>query len=164
VSNLPLRKEPVVNTLTRTVAVSLAALSLTAAFVPAMAQGRYGGHGGGHSWQGQRHWAPGLFWGGVGIGIGLGSYYYSPWYPGYVVVERPPAAYYDAPAVPREPAAAPAPDPIIYPRNAQSPAQTEADRQDCNRWATTQPRAMADASVFHRAALACMEGRGYTVR
>jgi hypothetical protein len=28
----------------------------------------------------------------------------------------------------------------------------------------TQPKAMADASVFHRATLACMEGRGYTLR
>jgi len=26
------------------------------------------------------------------------------------------------------------------------------------------PRAMADASVFQRATLACMDGRGYTAR
>ena len=26
---------------------------------------------------------------------------------------------------------------IIYPRSGQSAAQTEADRQECNRWATT---------------------------
>ena len=39
-----------------------------------------------------------------------------------------------------------------------------ADRRECNRWATTQPGAMADASIFQRATLACMEGRGYTVK
>lgn len=147
------------NTLNRILSVSLVALVLIGS-ASAMAQGRHGGHWRGH----HGSWGPGLFWGGVGIGIGLGSYYYRPWYPGYVVVQPPPVAYYDAPAFPREPVVAPAPDPIIYPGNGQSAAQTEADRQDCNRWATTQPRAMADANIFHRATLACMEGRGYTVR
>ena len=60
--------------------------------------------------------------------------------------------------------APPKPDPIIYPRNGQSASQTEADRQECNRWATTQPSAMNEASVFNRAVDACMDGRGYTVR
>jgi alkanesulfonate monooxygenase SsuD/methylene tetrahydromethanopterin reductase-like flavin-dependent oxidoreductase (luciferase family) len=66
--------------------------------------------------------------------------------------------------VPPAPPPKPAPDPIIYPRGGQSPEQTEADRQACNRWATTQPSAMADASVFQRAMAACLDGRGYTVR
>ena len=48
--------------------------------------------------------------------------------------------------------------------HGQTAAQTEADRQDCNRWATTQRDAMSDAGIFHRASLACLEGRGYTVR
>jgi hypothetical protein len=126
-------------------------------------QGRHGDHSGGHSWHGHRHCCPGPFWGSVGIGIGLGGYYDGgPWYPGDVLVESPPGVYYET--LPIEPAPTPAPDPIIYPRNGQSPAQTEADRQDCNRWAATQPSARARASVFHRATLACMEGRGYTVR
>ena len=56
------------------------------------------------------------------------------------------------------------PEPIFYPRQGQSAAQVEADRQECNRWATTQPAAMADASVFHRATLACMDAHGYTAR
>ena len=56
------------------------------------------------------------------------------------------------------------PEPIIYPRNGQSPEQTEADRQECNRWATTQPAALNDAQVFQRAVAACLDGRGYTVR
>jgi hypothetical protein len=53
---------------------------------------------------------------------------------------------------------------VIYPRQGQSSAQTEADRRDCNRWATTQPAAVADAAVFHRAVEACMDGRGYTLK
>ena len=57
-----------------------------------------------------------------------------------------------------------APEPIFYPRNGQSAEQTETDRRDCNRWATTQRGAMGDASIFQRATFACMEGRGYTVR
>ena len=77
---------------------------------------------------------------------------------GYVVVAAPPGA--DAAAA----TAPPAPDPIFYPRSGQSAAQLEADRRDCNTWATTQPNAMADAKVFQRATEACMDGRGYTVR
>ncbi len=165
-------------TLTATLATLTAAM-LALAPLPADAQGRHGGyrHGGGA--YGHGYWGPGPFWGGVGLGlgIGLGSYYYGapgyPVYPGYVLVEPPPV-YYPVPAPPTPPAAAAAPttapaaltstEPVIYPRNGQSPAQTEADRQACNRWATTQQAAMADASVFNRATAACMDGRGYTLR
>ncbi|OWQ86294.1 hypothetical protein CDN99_20905 [Roseateles aquatilis] len=80
--------------------------------------------------------------------------------PGYVVVAPPPGADAAQPA----PVAPPRPDPIIYPRNGQSPEQTEADRQTCNRWATTQPSAMNDAGIFNRAVEACMDGRGYSMR
>lgn len=80
--------------------------------------------------------------------------------PGYVVATPPPAAEV-APAPVQAPSK---PDPIIYPRNGQSAQQLEADRQDCNRWATTQPAAMQDGSVFNRAVEACMDGRGYTMR
>jgi hypothetical protein len=109
------------------------------------------------------------FW--VGGGPYYGSYYAPYVYPGVVyappvVVERygvvvPPQAS-DKP----EPVASArsAPDPIIYPRNGQSAEQTESDRRECNRWATTQREAMNDASVFKRAVEACMDGRGYTLR
>ena len=82
---------------------------------------------------------------------------------GYVVVAPPPGVDTTQTAPPPAPAPV-APDPIFYPRNNQSAAQTEADRRDCNAWATTQPNAMADAKVFQRATEACMDGRGYTVR
>ena len=92
-----------------------------------------------------------------------GVYYAPAGYEGYRVVAPPPGSE-EAERAPDLPAAKPAPDPVIYPRNGQSAQQTEADRQDCNRWATTQPSAMADASVFHRAVLACMDGRGYSLK
>ena len=86
--------------------------------------------------------------------------YYTPAPGGYVVAEPPP----ESDTVQAQPSPPPEPEPIIYPRNAQSPQQTEADRQECNRWATTQPNAMADPEVFQRAVAACMDGRGYTLR
>ena len=165
------------------------ALGMGAALTDAQAYGGHrGGHGGGH----HHRSGGGPGWGGVvlgtGIGFGLGwlssqrvygptVYSTTPAYgwvePAPVVVYRqPPVIYRDAPVyreVPpmveyREPVAPPRPDPIIYPRSGQGPEQTEADRQACNRWATTQRNAMADASVFNRATEACMDARGYTLR
>ncbi len=146
--------------LTRTLIPLLASSVLALAAAPADAHGR-----GGYSYRG-----PGPFWGGVAVGVGIGfssPYYYGrPWYPGYVVVEPAPVYIRESQPVPAvaEPAAKAAPDPIFYPRNAQSAEQTEADRIECNRWAATQPSAMRDASVFQRATYACMEGRGYVVK
>ena len=103
----------------------------------------------------------------VSLTLGGSPYYYAngAYYTnapgGYVVVAPPPQA---EAAQPVQSFAPPKPDPIIYPRNGQTAAQTEADRQECNRWATTQPSAMNEASVFNRAVDACMDGRGYTVR
>ncbi len=103
------------------------------------------------------------------VWIGGMAYYYANgvYYaaaPGGYAVVAPPAGAETAQPTPAAPPPKPAPDPIIYPRQGQSAQQTEADRQECNRWATTQPSAMADASVFQRAVAACMDGRGYTVR
>jgi len=141
----------------------------------------HGGYGGWHSgarWSYRSGWGWGwwdpLFPLAVGVGVGLAAapaYYYDS--PDYVVVNPAPTYYAPAPVYVNPPVtyvnppAAPAPrtaDPIFYPRNGQGAAQTEADRQDCNRWATTQPNAMNDASIFQRATFACMDGRGYTVR
>jgi hypothetical protein len=113
-----------------------------------------------------------LWIGGAPYYYANGVYYLAAPGQGYAVVAPPagadgaqpgPTAPF-APPAPPAPVAKPPPDPIVYPRNGQSAAQTEADRVDCNRWATTQPSAMADASVFQRAVAACMDGRGYTLR
>jgi len=102
----------------------------------------------------------------------VGPYAYAPdgWYDrGYlydaptVIVDPGPMTLVE-PAGQAVPRVARSPDPIFYPGKGQSAATTESDRRECNRWATTQNGAMADASIFQRATLACMEGRGYTVR
>jgi len=77
-----------------------------------------------------------------------------------VVEQQPPQPV----AVPLPPAPPARPDPVIYPRNGQTAQQLEADRQECNRWATTQAGALTDSSVFMRAVDACMDGRGYTTK
>ena len=135
--------------------------------------GGYGYRGGyyGHGYYGRGWWGPGAFIGGVGLGLGIGALAYPAYgpygYGGYyddapVVVSAP---TYVTPSTSQQSAAAPsAPNPIFYPRGGQSAAQTEADQRSCNQWATTQPGAMNDATVFQRAAMACMEGRNYTVR
>ncbi len=87
---------------------------------------------------------------------------------GYTVVDPPPGADSAEPAIVQAaPPAAPAPrsvDPIIYPRNGQSPQQTDADRAECNLWAGRQPHADSDISVFQRGFAACLDAHGYTVR
>lgn len=102
-----------------------------------------------------------LWIGGVPYYYANGAYYVVDG-PQYRVVQPPAGADDAKPAPVHTPRAAP--DPIIYPRNGQSAEQTEADRRECNRWATTQQDAMNDASIFKRAVEACMDGRGYTVR
>ncbi len=167
---------------TRSLATVVAGLALVfSAGLPfdASAQGRQGGPaaqphhvggGGGGHWRGRHHGHHrGHGWAGLALGLGLGALILSrPWEP----VERPTYVYpeppYPAPPPDYMAEARPVPprraDPVIYPNRGQSNQQLEADRQACNRWATTQRDAMADASVFHRATLACLEGRGYTVR
>jgi hypothetical protein len=157
-------------TLRRSLAIAAGALALACTGVQAAPGGWHGGgwHGGGY-YHGGWGWDP--LWG-VGLGVGLGVLATAPLYydqPNYVVVNPP--VYYPpqtvyvnpTPVAAAAPVAAPA-EPIFYPRAGQSSAQTEADRQACNRWATTQHNAMNDASVFQRATLACMDGRGYTAR
>jgi hypothetical protein len=183
-------------TFLNTLAATVAALVTIAAPVSADARGGPGGGSGWHHGGGAFHggswghhgggwhggfWGPGPFWGGLGIGLGIGAIgYYGAYggydgyygYPAYVVSDDPGYVAIDPPVVNNVvrssgqpvPAMSRAPDPIFYPKNGQSAAKTDADRQECNRWATTQAGAMSDASIFQRATFACMEGRGYTVR
>jgi hypothetical protein len=166
-------------TLRRSLAIAAGALALACGGAQAHGGYYHGGyhggyyHGGGHVvYRSGWGWDP--LWG-FGVGLGLAALAAPVYYDQPAVVYTsppvyyPPAPSYYAPApvyvTPAPAAAAPtAPEPIFYPRNGQSAAQTEADRRACNSWATTQPNAMNDASVFHRATLACMDGRGYTAR
>jgi hypothetical protein len=146
----------------------IAALALLATSAPAPAHGRRGGaaigwHHGHHAHHG--HWRSG-FWGGIGLGIGLWPYYGERWggYDGYGPVIVTPLPMAPDPRDIALPAAPSAPDPVFVARDGQDAARTESDRQACNRWVTTQSAALADAQVFHRMSLACMEGRGYSVQ
>jgi len=144
----------------RLLVLALAALALAATGAPAQARpgGVHAGARVGQHHHHHGHWHGG-FW--LGVGIGTAAWPYYGWAPGYVVVEPAPLVY-ERPVVA---AARPAvPDPVFTPRQGQDWAQTEYDRQACNRWAMTQPDAVADAKVFHRTSLACMEGRGYAVK
>ena len=98
-----------------------------------------------------------------------GGHHYRPWGPHWVWMAPPvvlgaPLRVETLRPDPPWPAAPSRPDPVIDPRQGQSAAQTEADRQACNRGATTQAAALADAEVFHRAVQACMDGRGYSMK
>ena len=113
--------------------------------------------------------------GAISVTIGGGRYwrhggaYYRPWGPNWMMVAPPvvlaaPLMFETVRDDSPLPVAPSKMDPVIYPRNGQNAQQTEADRQQCNRWATTQPAALAEASVFHRAVEACMDGRGYSMK
>ena len=187
-------------TLARSLALA-AGLASAAALVPGAAFAANGHAFAGSGWHGGNgarggsvhdgHWGrrgPGVVWGGVGLGLGIGAVgYYGGWWGPYGYAPSP-YNYYDgyyfynqAPTVIVDPAPSPladpasragqpvpqasrAPDPIFYPNKGQNAATVESDRRECNRWATTQNGAMADASIFQRATFACMEGRGYTVK
>jgi hypothetical protein len=107
------------------------------------------------------HWRWGL-----SAGIGFGGYwpYGGYWVPGAVWVvpagDDPWRTEDAAPAV-----APPSPDPVFVPRaGARDPTRAEADWRECSGLAFGQPAARADAQVFHRSVLACMDERGYVVR
>jgi hypothetical protein len=167
--------------------VASLAMALLGAGLPLTEACAYEGHGGDRG--GYHHHDGGPGWGGVvvgtGIGFGLGwmsgsrAVYAAPVYsaypPGYgwvepapvIIYRQPPpvVVYREAPVVVYSQPAPPAvPEPIIYPRNGQGAQQTEADRQACNQWATTQRNAMGSSDAFNRATQACMDARGYTQR
>lgn len=101
-----------------------------------------------------------LWIGGANYYYANGVYYSAAADGGYTVVDAPPGAGMAKAAPPP----APAQEPVIYPRNGQTAAQTDSDRKACNEWAAQQPGALADSAVFQRGVSACMDARGYTVR
>lgn len=113
--------------------------------------------------------------------------YYTPAPSGGYVVAAPPPESEVAMLPPPPPAAPPPPPPlaspgpfpaasedglIVYPKNGQSAEQMATDRSECTRWAVNQtgydPARSAPSdprrSDFQRAASACLEAHGYTVR
>jgi len=179
--------KPAGPTFLRAILIALASLAL-ATGAHAQHHGGFGGgnhggyHGGDHGGyrgegRGEGHWGghggyrggPGWVWGGLGLGLGLGlaSYYNSyPYYydnPSYVVA-APPIVYDNPQPIYSQPVPARSSQPVIYPRNGQSAAKTDADADACSEWAGKQPNASTDASVFQRGIAACMDARGYTVR
>jgi hypothetical protein len=108
--------------------------------------------------------------------IGAVTYYYA-----NNVYYRPLATgQYEVVSAPmEEPAIAPATAArvFVYPRQGQSTEQQASDEYECHRWATSRsgfdPTLAATGTVqpgagprddYQRAAAACLEGRGYTVR
>lgn len=104
--------------------------------------------------------------GGLSYLLSGGVYYRERGEGGYEVVPPPP----ELPPVPERAFAAP--------RQGQSPEQQATDEYECHRWAVTQsgfdPSGVATGrpltvsttgrSDYQRARLACLQGRGYTVR
>lgn len=103
---------------------------------------------------------------------------------GYVVANPPPVAqsgqswYSDPPAANSASSSAPSPsqrgpdDVYMYPKKGQSKQQQATDRYQCHKWAEKQsgfdPTRPASASSgsgadYHRALVACLTGRGYSV-
>ena len=94
----------------------------------------------------------------------------------YRVIEAPPVeevTYIEsAPVVAQAPVpSAPADGLFVYPRNGQTPTQTAYDRIDCVKWAIGQtgydPSQGGDNGAranFQRAASACLDARGYSVK
>ena len=157
-------------------------------------RGYYGGYGWGYGWRGYG-------WGGCCWGWGWGwpaaylavlPWYYSTYWWGGVPYYYADNAYYTwngtsevyeqvqppfAVASQQLPGGPPGSTPgttqvFAYPKNGQSPAQQETDKNECRAWAAGQtgfnpatPAATAAKQQdYLRAQVACLEGRGYSAR
>ncbi len=115
-------------------------------------------------------------------------YVYNPADNGYVVSDPPPVAGDNAVppapdaddaspppayAAPAAPPASGSPDDIyMYPKNGQTEQQQSTDRYECHTWAQQQTgfdptqsasQSSGNAYDYHRAMVACLQGRGYSV-
>ena len=115
-----------------------------------------------------------IWWGGVPYYYANDTYYtWDEGAEGYQVV-APPAGIESAGST-----RAPASDQLfVYPRNGQTAQQQENDRFDCHRWAREQSgfdptvsgggvpaeQAVDKRNQYYRAEVACLEGRGYSVK
>jgi hypothetical protein len=114
------------------------------------------------------------------------SYYYAndlyyTWNPdryGYVVTNPPPvveeaSSYSTAPDADDQAEGAGPGDLYVYPRNGQSEEQTAQDRFECHQWAVNQTgfdptvgeaqtSSSGSSEDYHRAIIACLDGRGYS--
>jgi hypothetical protein len=122
------------------------------------------------------------WWGGVPYYYWNSLYYtWSPADNGYVVTDPPPVegtegsadaggAYQQAPQANYGGSAG---DVYIYPRNGQTPEQTQNDRYECHSWAVSQSgfdptRAQqagnGNPADYRNAMVACLDARGYSSR
>jgi hypothetical protein len=123
------------------------------------------------------------WWGGVPYYYWNSLYYtWSPTDNGYVVTDPPPAegtegsadtdtsgAYEQAPQA--NYGGGSAADVYVYPRNAQTPEQTQNDRYECHGWAVSQSGfdptrqdQSGNPADYKRAMVACLDARGYSAR
>jgi hypothetical protein len=108
-------------------------------------------------------------------------YTWSPADSGYVVTDPPPSggtegsadtsgAYEQAPQA-NYGGGGSAADMYVYPRNGQTPEQTQNDRYECHSWAVSQSGfdptrqdQSGNPADYNRAMVACLDARGYSAR
>jgi len=123
-----------------------------------------------------------FWWGGVPYYYWNSLYYtWNPADNGYVVTDPPPAAgtegsadasgaYEQAPQS-NYGGGGSAGDVYVYPRNGQTPEQTQNDRYECHSWAASQSGfdptrqdQSGNPADYRRAMVACLDARGYSAR
>jgi hypothetical protein len=116
------------------------------------------------------------WWGGVPYYYANNVYYtYDQGQNGYVVTDPPPSGAGDNTPPPNQqggvpPGANPG-DVFMYPKNGQTDQQQSTDRFECHKWAQgqtgfdpSQSGSQGNPDDYHRAMVACLEGRGYSVQ
>jgi hypothetical protein len=122
-----------------------------------------------------------FWWGGVPYYYWNSLYYtWSPSDNGYIVTDPPPTAGSEGSAdasgayeqAPQSNYGGSAGDVYVYPRNGQTPEQTENDRYECHSWASSQSgfdptrpeQSGGNPANYRNAMVACLDARGYSAR